>query len=223
VTPPQNNTRVTVELGELIESGFKLWDFDYPSFYKGDAKLAFEQKVVDHYYFRQIGQETPARFRHYFQTRIREIMPYYIQLYESEAMMKGIEDPFGNVDITETYEETREISREGSSSASDQSESEQSNAGEDRFSDTPQGSIDNLDNYLTSARKTSDTGSASSSGSSSSESSGTESETVSHTYTKKGNQGVNTYAHDMRELRETFLNIDLEIIEKLNDLFLLIY
>ena len=53
---PRTNTKITVELRELIESGVKLWDFDYPSYYEGDEKLAFEQKVIDHYYFRQIGQ-----------------------------------------------------------------------------------------------------------------------------------------------------------------------
>lgn len=229
--PPQSNTRVTIELGELIEGGFSLWDFEYPSYYKGDAKLEFERKVIDHYFFRQIGQETPARFKHYFKAKMREIMPYYIQLYESEALMRGIEDPFGNVDFTETYEETRSSSHEGTSSASDESSSSSSNerstAGTDRFSDTPQGTIDNLDHYLTTARKTTDSGSDSGSASSSGSSSGTTTaqgtETVAHTFRKQGNQGVNTYAHDMLELRETFRNIDLEIIEALNDLFLLIY
>jgi hypothetical protein len=47
--------------------------------------------------------------------------------------------------------------------------------------------------------------------------------TTKHTYTKKGNQGVNTYAHDMKELRDTFLNIDMMIINELKDLFLQAY
>ena len=75
------NTGVTVELGELVDAGFKLFDFDYPSYYQGEQKTAFEQKVIDRYRFRQIGQETPGRFKHLFRTRLREIMPYYIQLY----------------------------------------------------------------------------------------------------------------------------------------------
>lgn len=238
-TPMYNTTKLTVELRELIESGVKLWDFEYPSYYKGDQKTAFEQKVIDHFFFRQIGQETTGRFLHQFRTKIREIMPYYIQMYESEALMKGIEDPFGNVDITETFTQTKKETSSGSASGTSESSSSGegnrtktgTESGSQKFSDTPQGSLANLDNYLTNAtvdqKSISDTESDSSSGSSSSESSsqssGESSEELSHTYTKKGNQGVNTYAHDMIELRQTFLNIDLMIINELNPLFLGVY
>lgn len=234
-----DNTGVTVELRDICRSGVDVWAFEYPSYYKGTDKLAFEQLVIDHYFFRQIGQETVGRWLHMFRTRIREIMPYYIQLYESAALMAKIEDPFGNVDVTETYEEER---RENSSSQSqDSSESEtattnnQQTSGssdrEHRFSNTPQGSIENLDNYLTEAAidhdqtgekvdgTTTTGGTASSTGSASGETSGK----VRHTLHRKGNQGVNTYAHDMKELRETFLNIDRQIIHELNDLFLGVY
>ena len=48
---------------------------------------------------------------------------------------------------------------------------------------------------------------------------------VKHTFTKKGNQGVNTYAHDMKELRETFLNVTNQIIndERISELFMRVY
>lgn len=238
-TPTYNTTKLTVELRELIESGVKLWDFEYPSYYKGDQKTAFEQKVIDHFYFRQIGQETTGRFLHQFRTKIREVMPYYVQMYESEALMKGIEDPFGNVDITETFTQTKQETSSGSASGTSESSSSGegnrtktgTESGSQKFSDTPQGSIANLDSHLTNAtvdqKSLSDTESESSSGSttseSSSQSSGESSETLSHTFTKKGNQGVNTYAHDMIELRQTFLNIDLMIINELNPLFLGVY
>ena len=189
-----DTTKLTVELRNVLEC-VDLWDFDYPTYYKGEQKKAFEQKVNDHFYLRQIGQETVGRFLHMFRARVREIMPYYIQLYESEALMKGIDDPFGNVDITETFEQ--------------ESTSTGSGASERKYSDTPQGSITNLESYLTNAETNENNA----------ESNGT----VRHTFTKKGNQGVNTYAHDMKELRETFLNIDMQIIEDLNCLFLGVY
>lgn len=49
--------------------------------------------------------------------------------------------------------------------------------------------------------------------------------TQRHTFTKKGNQGVNTYAHDMLEFRETILNIVQEIIgdKRIKELFMLVY
>ena len=48
---------------------------------------------------------------------------------------------------------------------------------------------------------------------------------TTHTLTRKGNQGVNTYAHDMLEFRELFRNIEQEIInnERIRELFMLVY
>lgn len=254
---PYSNSKITVELGDLLGSvmpngePFKLWDFDYPSFYEGDDKTAFEQKVIDHYRFRQIGVETPGRFKHNFKTKIREIMPYYIQLYKSVEIMENIDDPFGNVDIVETYEEESAGSSTGSQTSSSSGTSDTSETGtvnnsesltksgdkEERRSNTPMGSVDNLDNYLSEALREntsnvesseSETGTSSTTNANTStESEGTSTTsntgTVKHTLTKKGNQGVNTYAHDMIELRQTFLNVDLMIINELNDLFLRVY
>lgn len=231
ITPLFDTTKLTVELRDLVESGVDVWAFDYPSYYKGEEKAAFEKKVIDHYYFRQIGQETTGRWLHYFRTRIREIMPYYLQLYESAALMAGIEDPFGNVDIVETFEQETASETSGTASGSDSGTT--TTAGthnadfERRYSNTPQGSIDNLDTHLTEATRENNTGNdnmtATSNGSNESQTASETSGTVKHTFTKKGNQGVNTYAHDMKELRETFLNIDLMIINELKDLFLQVY
>ena len=185
------NTKVTVELRDLVEAGFPIWDFEYPSFYQGEEKKAFEQKVIDHYFLRQIGQETAARWWHQFKARIREIMPYYVRLYETVQIMDAIDDPFGNVDVTETFTQTVTGSSQGA----------------EKFSDTPQGNINNLETHLTNATLTD----------------GSSTSTTTNTYRKQGNQGVNTYAHDMKEYREILLNIDKMIIDDLSDLFLLIY
>ena len=249
------NTGVTVELREIIESGIKIWDFDYPSFYTGADKTAFEQKVIDHYYFRQIGQETVARFKHYFRSRIREIMPYYIQLYESEKMMHSVEDPFKSYDLTETFTSERSgtHSSESSASSSDSSESEssgtnKSTGSDDRtgsnnqqriFSDTPQGDIDNLTDHMSEATKESgsntekhtlsnsgeSSNSSNYSGSASSEASdsGESSESFTHTLHRYGNIGVQPLGQEINAYRSALLNIDMQIIENLNDLFLLVY
>lgn len=248
-----SNTKVTLELRDVLahtdENGnpFKLWDFEYPSYYAGEEKTAFEQKVIDHYLFHQIGCETIGRFKHNFKTRIREIMPYYIQLYKSVEIMDAIEDPFGNVDVIEYFEETTTGTTSGqysgntfgSGSTTETATRTDSKTGDEnsehRFSNTPQGSISNIDSYLTEASKDSkdltesvnssgtntveNDNTADTSGTSSSENSGT----VTHTLTRKGNQGVNTYAHDMIEFRQSFINVDKMIIDELRDLFLLVY
>lgn len=214
-TPMYDTTKLTLELRDLVDNGVDIWDFDYPSYYKGDEKTAFEKKVIDHYLLRQIGQETVGRFLHCFRTRVREIMPKYIDLYKSKEIMDGIEDPFGNVDIIETFEQEST----GTATGTGSNTSTVGDNRERRFSNTPQGSISNLDNYMTEA--TVEDNSVNSSESSDSQS--TSSGTLKHTFTKKGNQGVNTYAHDMIEFRESIIDVDMMVIEDLNCCFLGVY
>lgn len=213
------NSKVTLELREIVESGINIWNFDYPSYYKGDEKTAFEQLVIDHYYFRQIGQETVGRFLHMFRTKIREIMPYYIQRYETVDLMKSIPDPLQSYDLTE--ELTRETSSEGSSSASGVSREEDTIKRERRVSDTPQGSIDNLDDYMSEASRDNEEtfSDVSSSNESTNEGSGTE----HYKLTRKGNIGVQPLGQEINVLRSSIIDVDMEIIEELNDLFLKIY
>lgn len=58
-----------------------------------------------------------------------------------------------------------------------------------------------------------------------SESTSNDNQVVEHTYHKKGNQGVNTYAHDMIEFRDTIIDVTMEIIEhrKLKELFMQVF
>lgn len=233
-----DNTGVTVELGDIVESGVDLWAFDYPVprstiEYNGKVctvdfdKAKFEQKVIDHYRFRQIGFETVGRFLHYFRSRIREIMPYYVQLYEFDAKFRNIDDPLESYNLVETFNESR--SGAGRVTGSSTAETSGSSSGEtnntSKFSDTPQGSVDNLDNYLTNA--TVENGDASSStsentsGSSTQETEDTD-ETTS-TMTRRGNIGVQPLGGEVENIRSAFINIDLQIIEELADLFLKIY
>lgn len=233
-----DNTGVTVELGDIVASGVDVWAFDYPVpdetvHYNGKTakvpfdKKAFEQKILDHYRFRQIGQETVGRWLHYFRSRIREIMPYYVQLYEFEAKWFNVDDPLESYNLVETFEESSHGSGTQSTSGSSENTSESSGTTdkENRFSDTPQGSIDNLDNYLTSATKDNETssGTATVSGSDSSESSSENTGTTTHTLTRRGNIGVQPLGGEVNNIREAFINIDLMVINELKDLFLQVY
>lgn len=233
-----DNTGVTVELGDIVASGVDVWAFDYPVpadtvHYNGKTakvpfdKRAFEQKILDHYRFRQIGQETVGRWLHYFRTRIREIMPYYVQLYEFEAKWFNVDDPLESYNLVETFEETSHGSGSVTSSGSSENTSESSGTSskENRFSDTPQGSIDNLDSYMTTATRDNDTssGTASVSGSDSSESSSQNTGNTTHTLTRKGNIGVQPLGGEVQNIRDAFINIDLMVINELKDLFIQVY
>ena len=233
-----DNTGVTVELGDIVASGVDVWAFDYPVpadtvHYNGKTakvpfdKQAFEQKILDHYRFRQIGQETVGRWLHYFRTRIREIMPYYVQLYEFEAKWFNVDDPLESYNLVETFEETSHGSGTVTSSGSSENTSESSGGVEHerKYSDTPQGSISNLDNYMSEASRenTDSSGTATVSGSDSSESSSQNTGNTSHTLTRKGNIGVQPLGGEVKNIREAFINIDLMVINELKDLFLQVY
>ena len=72
------------------------------------SKEKLAKKIVDHYFMREIGFETPALFKHYAKTTMNEIMEeYLLKIYT-----KFLEyDPLSSVDYVETFE--REINSEG--------------------------------------------------------------------------------------------------------------
>lgn len=202
-----SNTGVTVELRMLVESGVKVWDFDYPTYYTGEKKEAFEQKVLEHFWFREIGQETPGRFLHYFRSKIREIMPYYIELYKSVELFNEDTDQLESYNLTETY--TEEIEGSGSSTTT------ATGTNERLYHDTPQGSIQNVGRYLSEVTKEDNTGT----GTGSSENKGK----ITHTLTRRGNIGVQTKGEEFEKNRRAILNVDALVIEELEELFLKVY
>lgn len=222
-----DTSKLTIELREIVESGVDIWNFDYPSYYEGEEKKAFEQKVIDHFYFRQIGQETPGRWLHYFRSRIREIMPYYLDIYKSVELFKSVEDPLESYNLTETYTETS--SGSGSSTDTSSSESSTSTIGVGnntrKHSDTPQGSITNVETYMTEATLTSDSSTSETDGSSTLSASGSTSSESQKVYelSRRGNIGVQPFGQEIKILREAYINVDMMIINELNDLFLGVY
>lgn len=232
------NTGVTAELGEIVESGVNIWNFEYPVprdriEYNGKTcvvdfdKEAFQQKVIDHYRFRQIGQETVGRWLHFFRTRIREIMPYYVQLYEFDAKFRNIDDPLESYNLVEEFKQNTSGNGKiiGSSTSSNNATTNGENTSLSKFSDTPQNSVDNIDNYLTNATKANGTDSSTTNGSASgsTEQTTNDSGMTEHTLTRRGNIGVQPLGGEVENIRNAFINIDLQIIEELNDLFLMVY
>lgn len=216
------NTGVTVELNDLLEAGVNVFDFDYPVprselEYNGKTcvvdfnRARLEEKILNRYRFRQIGQETVGRFKHYLKTRMQEIMPYYIQLYEFDAKFRNIEDPLESYNLTESFLQETEGTHKGSGT------NNATTNGTTKFSDTPQGSISNIDNYLTNATKIDniDTGGHSQEGE--------EKGKTTSTLTRKGNIGVQPLGGEVENIRKAFINIDAQIVDELKDLFLQVY
>lgn len=75
-------SRYTITLDRLITSGFQIFNDTWTT-YVPEHKAELCDKIVNHYRFNEIGAETPARFKHYLNTQLCEIMPYYNMLYET--------------------------------------------------------------------------------------------------------------------------------------------
>ena len=204
-------------------------------------------KLLNHYKYREIGFETVGRFLDELEIAMNEIMPYYNQMFHTVEIMSELPSPFDNVDVKETYKETRAStgktidSGSVSSSASDESEttSTVNSNSKNLMSDMPGGNISvsasDIDSVTRAKEgtwtKNQSNDSASTSGSSSSETSNSSetnsegNETIEHEFTKVGNQGVNTYAHDMNEFRTSIIDVTMQIIEdkKIAELFMMVY
>lgn len=236
---PETMTRETLELRQVVESGVNVWAFDYPSYYKGDEKKAFEKKVLDHFWMRQIGAETVGRFLHYFRRTVREIMPYYIQRYQSVDLMKDPEiRPLDNYNMIEEYEGEQTNMAESNASGTNGTDNnltrKESGHSAGAESDTPQGALDMSINgstlALAYASKTEQglTGSDVTEDSFSTETHASNGKstgegTDKHKLTRRGNIGVTTYSDLLEGYRKTFLNIDMEIINELESCFLGVY
>lgn len=162
--------------------------------------------IVDHYFMREIGYETPVLFKHFAKTKMREIMGYYAELIYSASIEY---DPLVNVDYTETIGRT--------TSNSGQSTSTGSSSGLAINSDTPQGQINKNDilegRYATSTSASESTGTSNDNASSE----GKE-DILRH---RKGNEGITaTMQKLIEQYRDNILNINYDIIKELKDLFI---
>lgn len=181
------------------------------------SKEKLARMIVDHYYMREIGLETPALFKHYAKVKMQEIMESkLLEIYTKFLKY----DPLSSVDYTEEFRREINSEGEGESNSNAKNKAESLNI----LNDTPQTRINkqNLDSGVY----------ASSVGQGE-----TNAEAEDKTTTNNKNKTVETYTHSMkgdngvivtnqyliREFRELAKNFNLEIIEELNPLFMGIY
>ena len=165
------------------------------------SKDKLAKKIVDKYFMREIGLETPALFIHYVKVQMNEIMESKLPLIYSASIKY---DPLVNVDFTEKFD--RQVNDNGTANSS----------GLSIASDTPQGQIDK--NEILSGKYASSTQGGESENTSANESIETS------TRHMKGNSGVSATAQKMVEqYRDNIRAIDYEIIKELNSLFMGLY
>lgn len=226
--------KYTMELRKIVDiygrneveswfSSYNLADFLTPEQiqqiqkYNVWTKEKLAKQIVDHYFMREIGFETPALFAHYAKVTMNEIMGSYLLKIYTQFLDY---DPLSSVDYTEEY--TREI--EGSSEGSSNSNSQNSAEGFNINNDTPQQRItkQNLDSGIYASTTNQSETSSQIQDKTNTEAS---SKTVEkYTHTMKGDNGVIvTNQYLVRQSRELATNFNLEIINELNKLFMGLY
>lgn len=170
------------------------------------SKDKLANMIVNHYYMRELGQETIGLFIHTAKYTMEELMEEYLPLIYSASIEY---DPLVNVDYTETFTRNANVDNTG------HSVSNSSSLGVN--SDTPQGQISK--SGILAGDYASSTG-ASEIDSTTNTISGSES-TEDYTKRMKGNSGVSATAQKMIEqYRNNIRAINKEIIDRLEPLFM---
>lgn len=214
----ENSQDEDISVKEVIEKArTKIFDFDYPIF-DATYKPRIETKIIKHYYTREICAETYGRWKMFLDDRMNEIMPYYNQLYKSELLKF---DPFNDIDVT--TESQNENTGKRNETYGITSETGVTSESWDLYSDTPQGGVNGVKDgkYLSSAEQTTNTNTTNyNSGTATSENRNDAGSSVSRTH---GKTAAHDYNYLLQKYRETFLNIDKQVVDELDDLFMRIW
>ena len=213
----------------------KVFNFDFPIFDENYRQVLC-RKILKHYYTREIAHETVGRWKLALNAKLNEIMPYYNQLYKSELLEFN---PFYDVDLTRKREGSGTSNRTSNNTETNSGTSKNVSSGSgtsntdtlNRFSDTPQNSMDtqgiadsvplttvtkvNEDNTTTNENTDTLTRNDNKTGSGAENINNTD----KYIETVKGKQGTENYSSLLKKFRETFLNIDMMIIDDCSDCF----
>ena len=170
-------------------------------------KLA--ERIIDHYYTREIGTDAIGQFMLFAKDKMNEVMETYAPLIYSAAIEY---DPLVNVNFTETYS--------GQTNSNSDSRSNSNSSGLTVNSDTPQGQISK--SQILQGKY------ASSTGANENENQVTDTSTnqgkEDYTKTTKGNSGVTATAQALiKQYRETIRALNTEIVYELEPLFMGLY
>lgn len=207
------------DIEDILDKSWNKIFSDFPIFDE-QYRAGLCKKILRHYYTREICCETVGRWKLFLSDKMKNIMPYYNQLYQSELLKI---QPLVSVNRSVTHEgsgsETKTTNRSGTNSSS--SRTDGSTNTWSYYSDTPQGGIDGLDSndYLTNATHNTGTDVANSTlnGSTTDNETGTGERSDNYVDKISGYEG--NQSEMLLKFRETFLNIDMMIINELKDLF----
>lgn len=185
----------------------------YPIF-DANYRAGLNQKIIDHFHNREIGQETDDMFRFALKRKMNEIMPLMNKLYESERIQF---DPLSTVNLRTLTSSEDQTTATGESNNTTTTGNESGSRAVQ--SNTPQMMLAGNKDYATSAA---DTNSKSESTATAAEESNSSNQsTASGESSVTGYQGIASQL--LMAYRESLMNVDMLIIEQLEDLFMLVW
>ena len=208
----------TMTLNDVISYGYDIGlqnnDRGYPLFDEA-YRPHLNKRITDHFAFREIGHETVEMFIFALNRKLREVMPYYNELYKTTQLTF---DPLASTDYTETTTSTQTHAATGTEAATGTNAAETDTASRNVAQDFPQTALAGNQDYATSAAdatgKTTVSGSSSSTGTNSANA--TDEGSISrHMVGRSGSP-----AQLITEYRMTLLNVDLQVLQELEVCFM---
>ncbi len=201
---------------------FEIFDESYRS--------VIETKILKHFYTREIGAETFGLWQLRLDAKLSVIMPYYNKLYKAINLDIPVID---NVNMSVEHNIGRnadtKVNDNTDITASSQTTTSTNSNSKIRHSDTPQGSLEDLESneYMTDATISDSTQSVNSSTNSTSNSTGNSNTNAKSTeeYAERrwGKEGTITYISMVSEYIEKLKNVDAMLIKELEDLFMQVW
>ena len=222
---------------------------NYPFYTTNEnERKEFEETFILTYLTNEIGFESPYLFQQKLLGKLKLIMPYYEQLYQTEWQRVG-KDMMNQKDLTDTTTHTLTQTLIGEQETNQSGETNQNNQSNDAVNTSSNsqsnGKVSNLadgvshallnDGYLTGVSHSDDAVSGTSENTSNSTSTMNQTATSNQTSNSKtileekttfnshGDVGIQTPAYSIAEWRRVLININKLIIEDCRDLFMKIY
>lgn len=216
-------------INEVIEKSrnrifppFEIFDESY--------RPVLETKILKHFYTREIGAETFGLWQLRLDAKLSVIMPYYNKLYKAINLdIPVIENVDMNVEHNIGRNADTKVNDNTDITASSQTTTSTNSNSKIRHSDTPQGSLEDLESneYMTDATISDSTQSVNSSTNSTSHSTGNSNTNAKSTeeYAERrwGKEGTITYISMVSEYIEKLKNVDAMLIKELEDLFMQVW
>ena len=220
----------TIELRFLENPPFnKVFDFNYTYYMKGlvsdevyeQRKKEFENKFLEFYYFDEIGYKTPDKFKQRLKNYLDMGFKVWNERYKTELEVQKQNINFLlNKDLVE--ERITEGNASGSSTVNSSNTSNNSNTSDNKniVNDTPDTRFASTENFATSITTDQSTSQSTNTDTGKTTSTSNQNNNVTDKFTSKGNIGITSSAELLQKWREVIIDIDNEIIEEADRLFM---